>query len=41
MALIDPLLAKNENFQIELESKLDHHFHVKFDGESDGDGLES
>ena len=28
-------------FNFVLESKLDLHFHVKFDGESDGDGPDS
>ena len=28
-------------FNFELESKLDLHFDVKFDGECDGDGPES
>ena len=28
-------------FDFELELKLDHHFYVKFYGESDGDGPES
>ena len=30
-----------ENFNFELEKKLDHHFLVQFDGESDGDSLEN
>ena len=29
-----------KNFNFELEEKLDHHFQVKFDGESDGDSPE-
>ena len=28
-------------FNFELEEKLDLHFNVKFDGESDGDGPDS
>ena len=28
-------------FVFELKSKLDQHFDVKFDGEHDGEGLES
>ena len=30
---------KMKFFNFELEEKLDHHFKVKFDGESDGDSL--
>ena len=30
---------KMKNFNFELEEKLDHHFQVKFDGESDGDSF--
>ena len=32
---------KIEIFNFELEIKLDHHFYVKFHGESNGDGLEA
>ena len=42
MALIDPLWAKKMKiFNFVLETKLDLHFDVKFDGESDGDGPDS
>ena len=42
MALIDPLIGqKMKIFIFVLKSKLDVHFNVKFDGESDGDGPKS
>ena len=41
MDLIDPYRPKIKIFNFLLESKLDLHFYVKFDGESDGGGPES
>ena len=32
---------KMKNFNFELEEKLDRHSDVEFDGESDGNGLET
>ena len=32
---------KSKNLKYELEEKLDHHFKVKFHGESNGDSLDA
>ena len=35
------MAPKIEILKFETEEKLDHHFYVKFHGESNGDGLEA